>query len=53
MVLVCYVIFQNHVTKESCDLIARSHQGKLHPVKFGGHRYSGRDMFLVCHVILM
>ena len=35
MVLLCLAIFQHHVTKESRNVMGRSH----HPVKFGGHRH--------------
>ena len=38
MMLVCYVISQEHVTKERCDLIQEPIKVGYHSVKFGGQR---------------
>ena len=57
MILVCHVIFQDHVFKRLFDFIAWEplipHPSNQ-PAKFDGHGYcgSGDIMVLVCHVIL-
>ena len=49
VILICYMISQDHVIILSCENMGRSR----HPVKFFGHRHCvSVDMFLVSHVIL-
>ena len=45
MILVCHVISQDHVIKESCYFMSGP--------KFGGHKHCGSEniMILICHVI--
>ena len=57
MILVCHVILQDHVIKESYDVIGEEPvQVNYHLTKFGGHRHCGGEdimiLILVCHVIL-
>ena len=53
MILVCHVIFQDHLIKVLCEFMGRIFiTVSYHPTKFGGHRHFGSgDMFLVYHVI--
>ena len=50
MVLVCHLISQDHVIKESCDFIIRS-PSSYHSAKFGDHKHSGSGNItvFVCH----
>ena len=55
MVLVCYVILQNHMIRGSCKYKDETPLGKsISPAKFGGHTHchSGDKMVLVCQMIL-
>ena len=53
MLLVCHVISQDHVIKESSDFISRS-PVSYHPAKYGCYRHSGRGdiMVFVCSMTL-
>ena len=42
MILVCHVIFRDHVTKVSCDIMVGNPSCKS-PSKFGGHRHFGGE----------
>ena len=53
IILVCHMILNNHMVKESCEFmepIKVSH----HPAKFGDDKNccSGDKLLLICHVIL-
>ena len=60
MLLICHVISQDHVIKESSDFISRSpsfiskSSVSYHPAKYGCYRHSGRGdiMVFVCHMTL-
>ena len=44
MVLVCYVILEDHVIKWSRDFMVRSLMVSQHPAKCGGHRHHGDNI---------
>lgn len=53
ILLVCHVVSQDLVIKESSDFVGRSiSRLSYHPGRFGGQRHSGRVniMLFVCHV---
>ena len=54
MILVCHVVSQNHVIKESFDFIGKGIKISYHPAKIGSHIHcdSWDMMILFCHVIL-
>ena len=53
MVLVCYLILQDYLTKGSWDFLGESLIVSHHPATFGAPRYrgDGDKMVLACHVI--
>ena len=47
MVLVCLVVQQNHVTKDSRNFMDKNHQDKSPPAKSGGHKHCDSEDIMV------